>query len=381
MTSFSITTSSGLGGSVLGSAANRFAISIAASAASNPLLPILPPARSSACSVFSVVSTPHVTGIPLLTESSPIPFMRLPGDVVEVRGLAPDDGTDAHDRVDLARASPSAAAASRDLERARDPRDGQRFVGNAVSRQAVERSLDEALAYRLVEPARHDRDAEVACIERTFIRACHRALLRSGAEAGRPVSRVQQVTHLLPLRRQVSDVLGVRHALERYPVDDLKAVALEPGPLRRVVGQQAHRRDTEIHEDLGADPVVTCVGSEAELDVRLDRVEALVLERVRLELVAQPDPAALVSPYVDDDAFALFVDLLHRFGQLRPAVAADAAQHVTGEALGVHAHEDVLLARWVALDERDVRAAVVGLVGDRPERAERRRDASLGHAL
>ena len=41
---------------------SRFTISIAVTAASPPLLPILEPARSTACSMVSVVSTPKITG-------------------------------------------------------------------------------------------------------------------------------------------------------------------------------------------------------------------------------------------------------------------------------------------------------------------------------
>lgn len=43
---------------------SRFTISMAASAASFPLLPALPPARSSACSSDSQVRTPKATGMP-----------------------------------------------------------------------------------------------------------------------------------------------------------------------------------------------------------------------------------------------------------------------------------------------------------------------------
>ena len=39
-----------------------------------------------------------------------------------------------------------------------------------------------------------------------------------------------------------------------------------------------------------------------ELDVRLDRVAALVLQRVGPDLVAEADAAALVAAEVDDDA-------------------------------------------------------------------------------
>ena len=62
-----------------------------------------------------------------------------------------------------------------------------------------------------------------------------------------------------------------------------------PPYLRRVVGHQPHRRDAEVDEDLRADAVLARVGREAELEVRLDGVAALVLQRVGAQLVAEPD--------------------------------------------------------------------------------------------
>src|SRR5665213_4609247 len=48
-------------------------ISIAATAASAPLFPCLPPARSVACSMVSTVSTPNVAGTPVAACTDAIP--------------------------------------------------------------------------------------------------------------------------------------------------------------------------------------------------------------------------------------------------------------------------------------------------------------------
>src|SRR5436190_404097 len=56
-----------------GSASRSEAISSAAIAASHPLLPCLPPARSRAWSNVSVVSTPNVTGTPFRSAASRMP--------------------------------------------------------------------------------------------------------------------------------------------------------------------------------------------------------------------------------------------------------------------------------------------------------------------
>ena len=54
------------------------------------------------------------------------------------------------------------------------------------------------------------------------------------------------------------------------------------------------RRDAEVAQDLRADAVVAPVLLEAELEVRLDRVAALVLQRVGAHLVRQADAAAFL---------------------------------------------------------------------------------------
>ena len=53
---------------------NRFTISIAVVAASNPLLPALVPARSIACSSVSQVITPKIVGTPVANAVLAIPF-------------------------------------------------------------------------------------------------------------------------------------------------------------------------------------------------------------------------------------------------------------------------------------------------------------------
>jgi len=73
---------------------------------------------------------------------------------------------------------------------------------------------------------------------------------------------------------------------------------------------------------LGADAVLAGVHGEAELDVRLDGVVALVLEIVGAELLAQANAAAFVAAEVHEHATAGLLDQLHRQLQLVAAVAA-----------------------------------------------------------
>ena len=96
--------------------------------------------------------------------------------------------------------------------------------------------------------------------------------------------------------------------------------------------------------------------------------------------MAETDATAFVAAQVHDDARALLGDELHRGVELQAAVAAHRTEHVAGEALGVHAHEHVLLARDLALHERHVLGAVEQrLEHEAGEVAVTGRDARLGH--
>jgi hypothetical protein len=86
-----------------------------------------------------------------------------------------------------------------------------------------------------------------------------------------------------------------------------------------------------------------------------------------------------VAADVNDHALAFLLDPEHGFVKLHAAITSDAAEDVTREALGVHAHQDILLAGGIALHERHVRSAVVRLVTHRAERALGRGYARFRH--
>jgi hypothetical protein len=80
------------------------------------------------------------------------------------------------------------------------------------------------------------------------------------------------------------------------------------------------------------------VGLIAELEIGLDGVEALVLQLVGAELGHESDAAAFLL-LVDQDAGALFDDAIHGELELLAAVAAQRAEDVAGQALGVDADQ------------------------------------------
>ena len=96
----------------------------------------------------------------------------------------------------------------------------------------------------------------------------------------------------------------------------------------------------EVDQDLRADAVVAQVGGQAELEVRVDGVEAVLLELVGAQLVEQADAATLLRE-VEEHAAALVLDPLQRVVELLAAVAAQRVEDVAGQALRVHADQHV----------------------------------------
>src|SRR5687767_8132428 len=165
--------------------------------------------------------------------------------------------------------------------------------------------------------------------------------------------RADRVPELLPLRLEVVAVVVVGLDLDRLLRHGREPEPADPRDLPRVVREHADGREPEVGEDLRADPVLARIRLEAELEVRLDRVEALLLELVRPELVEQADAAPLLGE-IEHDAEPFGLDPFQCTRELLAAVAPARVEDVARKAFGVHPHEHVLLALDVALDERDV---------------------------
>src|SRR6266571_7975718 len=184
---------------------------------------------------------------------------------------------------------------------------------------------------------------------------------------------MQPVPELVPLGREVARVLGSWVRLDRNLLGDLQAEAFDAGDLLRIVRQQTNGRQPQHREDLVADAVVAHVRLEAELEVRLDRIEAVLLQLVGTQLVEQTDPTPLLCHVQEYTAF-LGRDAPHRLVELLTAIATERVEDVARETLGVHADEHVLLAVDIAPHERQVPLGGQPFAeGDRGELAVRRR--------
>src|SRR5204863_3884706 len=99
------------------------------------------------------------------------------------------------------------------------------------------------------------------------------------------------VAHLVPFGAEIPGGVLRRGDFEREPFGNRQSVTLEPDQLARVVGQEPHRSDPEVLQDLDADAVVALIRLEAEPLVGFDGVEPLLLQLVGANLVGEADAA------------------------------------------------------------------------------------------
>ncbi len=200
----------------------------------------------------------------------------------------------------------------------------------------------------------------------------------AGRVVGLFAGLLQLVAELELLGAQVGQVLVVRGHQQRHAADDAQVVALELDELRRVVAHEPQRGDAQVGQDLGADVVRARVDGQAELEVGLHGVAALILQTVRVHLARQPHAAPLVATQVDHHAAAFGGHPTKRGFELRAAIAAQRAEDVAGRALRVHAHQHVRGATHVAHHQRGVLGAGVVAVDARREHTVPCGQARLG---
>jgi hypothetical protein len=145
--------------------------------------------------------------------------------------------------------------------------------------------------------------------------------------------------HPIVLGCQVVGILGALGDRQRQPGSHLNAKLSEPRALVRVRRQQPDSPYTKITEDGCGHAVITGVNWQPQSQICVDRVEACVLQRVRVQLGMEADATSLVTAQIDDHPQTFAADLPHRGLQLLAAVAAPRSEGVPGETLGVHSNQ------------------------------------------
>src|SRR6185437_3899359 len=143
--------------------------------------------------------------------------------------------------------------------------------------------------------------------------------------------------HLFALGLQVALEGWFGGHIRRDALDNLDAHGLQRRHLLRIIGDQADGFHAHHLQHRRRQLILTAVGTIAEFQVGLNRIQPLVLQFVRLELRHQADAATLLV-LIEQNARASIRDRGQRQFQLLPAVAAERVKDIPRQALRVDAH-------------------------------------------
>ena len=168
------------------------------------------------------------------------------------------------------------------------------------------------------------------------------------------------MSHAVLFGAQVAFVVLVGLNDDGHGLHNLQSVTFEAAAFDGVVGEQPHLPHAEVAQHLGSDAVVAFVGFEAEGEVGVNGVHALLLQVVGFQLVDQADATPLLT-HIEDYAATFLLYHAHGLVQLVAAVAFTAAEDVAGGAAGMHTHQHGLIVFPFAFRQRHVCGAVVQL--------------------
>src|SRR5438552_2360989 len=177
---------------------------------------------------------------------------------------------------------------------------------------------------------------------------------------------------------QITGILRIGRDHEGDALDDFDARGLEAALLRRVVGEQQHALHPQVVQDRRRDVIGAVIDRQPERSVGVDGIRAVFLEAVSSQLLTDADASTLVTAQVHDDPHAAGRDDLERLLELRATVAAQAAEHVAGEAFAMDAHQHRVDFVELSANQSNVLGTVGGAIGARHERARTRREQRLG---
>src|ERR1019366_9113302 len=148
------------------------------------------------------------------------------------------------------------------------------------------------------------------------------------------------MAHLLAFRFQISAprLMGRRDAV--YALGHNNPRVFQSFDLIRIIRHQAHARYPQMPQNRPRQRVIPQVALKPELFVRLHSIGAMILQLIGAQFVHQPDTAAFLM-LANDETSPLTGNLPERDLELSPAIAPQAVENVSRQALRVDAQQ-----RW-----------------------------------
>src|SRR5262249_20123176 len=178
---------------------------------------------------------------------------------------------------------------------------------------------------------------------------------------------------------QVLHIRRTRLNLDRYTLHHPQSVPLDADDLARIVRDQLDLVQSEVNENLRPYAVITQICLEPQLQVRLNSIAPLILQRIGLNLVAQTDAAAFLIQ-IEQNSAPFLLNHFHRLMELVSAVAPQRSQGVGSQATRVHTHKSRIASLHTPFHQRNVRDTVQFIFEfPRFKFAEHRRQSLTGH--
>ena len=162
------------------------------------------------------------------------------------------------------------------------------------------------------------------------------------------------------LRLEVATIVFVRLDYNGNILHDFESVAFKADALYGIICDKTNLADSHLSKYLSANAILAFVGTEAEMDVRIHRIVALLLEFVGSNLVHESYAATFLTE-IDDETFAFLLNHSHGFVKLFAAIATLTAKDVARHATRVHADKDWFVFSPLAFIEHNMFQSVAFL--------------------
>jgi hypothetical protein len=161
-----------------------------------------------------------------------------------------------------------------------------------------------------------------------------------GAELGekRALQTFEEVPHLLAFGFEVAPAGFVDLGDAGHAFGDNDARRFDGAHFSWIIRHQTNRVHAKVAQDGSRELITAEVAFESEPFVGFHGIGAVILKLIGAELVHKSDAAAFLQ-FVNDEAAAFAGDFGEGDFELRAAIAAEAVEDVSGEALGVNAKE------------------------------------------
>lgn len=157
------------------------------------------------------------------------------------------------------------------------------------------------------------------------------------------------MSRALRLGGKITPVVGVYRAVQGYPFHDIDTAATKAIKFAGIVGHQANPGTAKQQQHASGDSVIALIIIEPDSAVRVDGIEATILQLIGPKLVGQAEATTFLLE-VKHDAATVLRQLHERQAELIATVAAARTEYVPRQARRMQANWYRLRQVWRSND-------------------------------